>query len=431
MARLLSPQRCCWLLLPVTLVSMAVWMLLTGPNKLTSHLRHQDTWWDYDDADLSSKGTCNCDAILRGEPEAVEQAKLLSFERLFRKRTRISDNHFFNVSQGCGTFMSSRKYLPFPLSREEAEFPIAFSLVVHHKLHNFERLLRSIYAPQNFYCVHVDTKAPASILAAVTSITSCFQNVFLCSRPVGVVYACWLRVQADINCMRDLYNISASWKYFVNLCGQDFPIKTNLEMVRSLKALKGRNSMESESMPSSKEGRWKKVHAVVNGQVQRTEEDKSPPPFDLPIKSGGGAYMVVTRGFVEHVLTDSRVLELLKWAEDTYSPGEFLWATIQRMPRVPGSQRPSAKYDTSDMQAITRLVKWQSHEGAEEAKEAVYPPCQGRHVRSVCVYGAGDLWWMLQQHHLFANKFDVDEDLVAVHCLEKHLQSKALTFTRP
>ena len=274
---------------PVMLVSMAVWMLLTDPNKLTSHLRHQDAWFDYIVANFSSNGTCNCDAILRGGPEAVEQAKLLNLERLFRKHTRLSDDHFLYVSQDCGTFLSSRKYLPFPLSREEAEFPIAFSLVVHHKVHNFERLLRSIYAPQNFYCVHVDTKAPASVLAAITSITSCFQNVFLCSQPVGVVYAGWSRVQADINCMRNLYNISASWKYFVNLCGQDFPIKTNLEMVRSLKALKGRNSMESEN-GGSKEGRWKKVHAVVEGQVQRTEVDKSPPPFNLPIKSGGGLH---------------------------------------------------------------------------------------------------------------------------------------------
>ena len=37
----------------------------------------------------------------------------------------------------------------------------------------------------------------------------------------------------------------------------------------------------------------------------------------------------------------------------------------------------------------------------------------------VCVYGVGDLSWMLTQGHLFANKFDVDADVFAVACLDE------------
>lgn len=72
------------------------------------------------------------------------------------------------------------------------------------------------------------------------------------------------------------------------------------------------------------------------------------------------------------------------------------------------------------MNAIVRLVKWQEHEGE------VYPECHGHHVRSVCVYGFGDVQWLLQQHHLFANKFDTEIDPIAVYCLEKYLRKKAL-----
>ena len=42
------------------------------------------------------------------------------------------------------------------------------------------------------------------------------------------------------------------WKYVLNLCGQDFPLKTNLEIVRSLKALRGYNNLETVAMPSHK-----------------------------------------------------------------------------------------------------------------------------------------------------------------------------------
>ena len=136
------------------------------------------------------------------------------------------------------------------------------------QIQNFEHLLRAIYAPQNIYCVHVDKKAETAFLEAVMSIAFCFPNVFMVSRPMDVVYAAWPRVQADINCMADLFNVSTTWKYFINLCGQDFPLKTNLEMVRSMKTLKGANSMETEQMRGGKRSRIEASHHIVDGQLK-------------------------------------------------------------------------------------------------------------------------------------------------------------------
>lgn len=144
----------------------------------------------------------------------------------------------------------------------------------------------------------------------------------------------------------------------------------------------------------------------------------------------GNAYIVVNRGYIRSVLEDNRVRTLIEWSKDTYSPDEFLWASIQRMPGVPGSTWLSPKYDMSDMNAIARAVKWQSHEGSQSSPEAVYPECHGIHIRAVCVYGAGDLQWLLEQHHLFANKFDTDTKPIAVYCLEKYLRLKALAEIR-
>lgn len=135
-------------------------------------------------------------------------------------------------------------------------------------MQNFERLLRAIYTPQNIYCVHVDQKAQASVHSAIKAITSCFPNVFMVSQTVNVVYSGWPRVQADLNCMADLYNSNTNWKYFINLCGQDFPLKTNLEIVRALRSLRGANSLESEKMPKEKQWRVTKVHEIVDGNIK-------------------------------------------------------------------------------------------------------------------------------------------------------------------
>uniref|UniRef100_UPI0037E979B5 beta-1,3-galactosyl-O-glycosyl-glycoprotein beta-1,6-N-acetylglucosaminyltransferase-like n=1 Tax=Semicossyphus pulcher TaxID=241346 RepID=UPI0037E979B5 len=296
-------------------------------------------------------------------------------------------------------------------------------MVVHHKVQSFERLLRAIYAPQNFYCVHVDKKSDAAVLSAIRAITSCFPNVFMVTQAVNLVYSAWPRIKADLNCMADLYATSTKWKYFINLCGQDFPLKTNLEMVRILRSLKGGNSLESEKMPDGKKWRVYYSYKIIDGNIKADGGVKKPAPFNLPILSGN-AYIVVNRGFIRSVLEDERIQALIEWSKDTYSPDEFLWATIQRIPGVPGSTWPNQKYDMNDMNAIARLVKWEWHEGSQGS--AAYPECQGDHVRGICVYGAGDVKWLLEQRHLFANKFDTDRDPIAVYCLEKYLRKKAL-----
>ncbi|XP_060922544.1 beta-1,3-galactosyl-O-glycosyl-glycoprotein beta-1,6-N-acetylglucosaminyltransferase-like [Limanda limanda] len=415
------------LLLKLTIALGSLWILFLltrskpgcNPSSVLGY-----SWLDYTDSDDSPEKVCNCSAILQGEREALEQAKLLTITKDFRKSVHIPDEHYMNATEDCSAFKLRRKYLTSPLSQEEEDFPLAYSMVVHHK--SFERLLRAIYAPQNIYCVHVDKKAKSSVLFAIWAITACFPNIFLVSQPVDVVYAAWPRVQADLNCMADLYNTSTKWKYFINLCGQDFPLKTNLEIVRTLRSLRGGNSLESEEMPGYKVRRVRNAHEIIDGRIQGTGKAKEPPPFNITIMSGN-AYFVASRGFIRSVLEDHRVLALMEWFRDTYSPDEFLWATIQRMPGVPGSTWPHSKYDMSDVNAIARLVKWQGQEGSQDSPGAVHPECHGSHVREICVYGAGDLEWMLKQHQLFANKFDIDTDPVAVYCLEKYLRKRALS----
>lgn len=364
-----------------------------------------------------------CMAIIDGDVEGKER----DLEMLLASRRRqnvLKESFYTNATADCASYIDSRGFITEPLSEEERNFPIAYSMVIHEQIEMFERLLRAIYTPQNIYCVHVDQKSKAEFQAAVRAIVSCFPNVFLATKLESVVYASWSRVQADLNCMGDLLESKVKWKYMLNTCGSDFPIKTNREIVQTLKTLQGGNSLETEVTSDYKKGRWQFQHRVTN-EVIRTDVKKSPPPISTPMFSGN-AYFVVSRAFVEHVLTDPGVRELVEWEKDTYSPDEHLWATLQRMPGVPGSLPPNNKYDTSDMLAVARVVKW-SYLAGEVEQGAPYQPCTGDYRRAVCVYGAGDVPWLLTQRHLFANKFDPTVDDVAIRCLESYLRMKALS----
>uniref|UniRef100_A0A8C6R9R2 Beta-1,3-galactosyl-O-glycosyl-glycoprotein beta-1,6-N-acetylglucosaminyltransferase 3 n=2 Tax=Nannospalax galili TaxID=1026970 RepID=A0A8C6R9R2_NANGA len=374
---------------------------------------------------LPAKGSINCSGVVQGDQGAVVKALL---DNLESKKTRqlFTDADYLTMTRHCGLFKTQRKFIQYPLSKEEADFPIAYSMVVHEKIENFERLLRAVYAPQNIYCVHVDQKSPESFKQAVSAIASCFSNVFIASKLVTVVYASWSRVQADLNCMEDLLRSSVPWKYLLNTCGTDFPIKTNAEMVQALKLLNGENSMESEVPPAHKTLRWK-YHYVVTDTLYITSRKKQPPPNNITMFTGN-AYMVASRDFIEHVLNNPKAQQLIEWAKDTYSPDEHLWATLQRASWMPGSVPLHRKYDLSDMRSIARLVKWADHEGDIEYG-ASYRTCSGIHQRGICIYGSGDLHWLLQNHHLLANKFDPKVDDNVLQCLEEYLRYKAIYRT--
>uniref|UniRef100_A0A8C9B0G6 N-acetyllactosaminide beta-1,6-N-acetylglucosaminyl-transferase n=1 Tax=Prolemur simus TaxID=1328070 RepID=A0A8C9B0G6_PROSS len=239
----------------------------------------------------------------------------------------------------CQQYLIQNHYIMEPLSKDEAEFPLAYVMVIHKDFDTFERLFRAIYTPQNIYCIHVDEKAPAAFKGAVGKLLSCFANAFVASKRESVVYAGISRLQADLNCLQDLVTSEVPWKYAINTCGQDFPLKTNREIVQHLKGFKGKNITPGVLPPPPVIRRTKYVHLEQRYHLFSfmlwTWMRKRPPPHDLTIYFGS-AYVALTREFANFVLQDERAINLLEWSKDTYSPDEHFWVTLNRIPGTPG-----------------------------------------------------------------------------------------------
>ncbi|KAF1550157.1 N-acetyllactosaminide beta-1,6-N-acetylglucosaminyl-transferase, partial [Eudyptula albosignata] len=234
----------------------------------------------------------------------------------------------------CTEYITQNHYITCALSAEEAAFPIAYVMTLHKEFETFERLFRAVYMPQNVYCIHVDAKAPAPFRQAVRRLVGCFPNAFLASRTERVVYGGASRLRADLHCMRDLLASAVPWRYLLNTCGQDFPLKTNREIVRLLKGLGGKNVTPGVLPPPHITTRTKYVHREqlysFFSFMLWTFVRKAPPPHNITIYFGS-AYVAVTRPFVEFVLRDQRAIDLLAWSEDTYSPDEHFWVTLNRI----------------------------------------------------------------------------------------------------
>ena len=57
-------------------------------------------------------------------------------------------------------------------------------------------------------------------------------------------------------------------------------------------------------------------------------------------------------------------------------------------------------------------------------------PCRGRRIRAVCVFGVGDLPLLTSRPELFANKFLLEVEPLALDCLERWLLRQTLAEYR-
>lgn len=368
------------------------------------------------------KYNINCSDIYDMDP--VEVGKSLIIRR--KHVMEDTDESLLNLISDCPSFIKFRGYDDVCVSEEEKGFPLAYSLVVHKSAWMVERLIRAVYSPSNIYCIHYDQKSSAQFISAMEGIARCLPNVFIASKRESVFYASISRLKADLNCLSDLLRSEVKWKYVINLCGQDFPLRSNVELVSELKNLKGANMLETSRPTAMKKERFTFHHELRDANFEyqklpvKTQQKKTPPPHGIEVFSGN-AYFVLSREFVVHMDYSVVVKEFLAWSEDTYSPDEHFWATLVRLPGVPG-EVPRSQPDITDLMSKTRLVKWHYLEGS------LYPPCSGEHVRSVCIYGAAELRWLLNYGHWFANKFDPKVDPILIQCLEERLEERQKLF---
>lgn len=349
----------------------------------------------------------HCGEVMKGSPRELNFVRKLYKEVVKMTSDGLipipSDRDVAAYADNCGFFKEQRRYPQRVGSLEEEQYPLAFVIVVHRNAAQVETLLRALYQPQNVYAIHPDGKSPPEFLEAVKNIASCFDNVFVCSKLEDVEYGKHSRLMADINCMRDLIKHPVQWKYLINQCGEAFPLKTNLEMVRQLKSYHGLNDVESYPTSGKKLDRFLRYGHERKLPVE-TRLKQNPPPGNIELFSGN-AYNSLTRGFVEYVLTEELPQRFLEWLVDAWSPDEHYWASLNRVPGAPGG------FDGSTMD-LTTYVNW---------KHTHKHVCHGSYIHHLCVFSSADLTLISIMPHLFVNKLHYFEDPIALQCLQESL----------
>lgn len=141
--------------------------------------------------------------------------------------------------------MQTHSATPNTLSEtiEEHSLPhvhIAYFIMVHQRPEAFKTLLEKIHTRDQFYLVHIDRKANGEITEAIQDYVIRYPNVYLLES-TNIVSGGFSMIQAELNAMEFLLNISKKWDYLINLSGEDLPLRSQDIIRQFLTVNAGRN----------------------------------------------------------------------------------------------------------------------------------------------------------------------------------------------
>ncbi|CAF0913068.1 unnamed protein product [Brachionus calyciflorus] len=369
----------------------------------------------------------NCKAIINNDEEEIKKAENI-LKSLILKDGYIRqslDSDFIIEKSQCDYYKKTRGY--YRHKSVDADYPLGVTILAHESAEQLERLLRTLYQPQNIYCIHVDKKSDENLHKSIKSIADCFDNVFIASETYDIVYLGFSRLKAEFQCLKDLLMLDklkniekhpnligkkvVDWKYAFNYVGTEFPLITNRDLVKILKMYNGSN--EIQVIPERFQHRYynRFKEDFRNYKIHITNQLNPPPPNGYKISKGFASY-VISRKFAEYAVFDPRSLSLFNWLKYTLGPEELFWSTLQFNTHI-YSDHGFEDLSLSES-SLLRYSGWYP-----------YYECKGIIRHEMCVFGIRDLPNILKNRtEYLINKFMLNVDPIAYQCMEEWFDEK-------
>lgn len=97
-------------------------------------------------------------------------------------------------------------------------------MLVHRYPNQFKRLFKSIYHEKNHYVIHIDKRADRKIFDEIYLFLRDYGNASILESKEAI-WGGYSLVDAQLRGIEKLVTSGATWDYFINLSGQDFPLK--------------------------------------------------------------------------------------------------------------------------------------------------------------------------------------------------------------
>jgi hypothetical protein len=206
---------------------------------------------------------------------------------------------------------------------------VAYFIMLHRLERQFEWLLSALWNPHDLFLIHVNKTAPQPLDNAIRALCANLSNIrFLPRAPTS--WGGWSLVERTIEALRFLCRDSHEWKYFINLSGQDYPMRPLSELREFLHEHDGQNFLQIRHLATEPFHVRRRLHWYCverNGQLQRLPI----PNFRAllaDVQWYGGFWGILSRDFCEWLLEDELTEVYRRALRHTKIPDEFFFQTL-------------------------------------------------------------------------------------------------------
>ncbi|CEF61941.1 Glycosyl transferase, family 14 and Chromatin SPT2 family-containing protein [Strongyloides ratti] len=351
----------------------------------------------------------NCTKLLNGDEQYIKN--------LINKRyTNKNLSNMLDLS--CDGIRSRGFYPSEPLSDIEANYPIAYARNVYNDYYMIELQFLLSYAPQNHYCFAVDDKAKL-FRKQLENLEKCFDNVYITNVSYIMTSFGQNQTYSSYECMK--YLIKKKWKYLFILQNDDFPLKTNYELIQILSA---RNSTMDISYVNPKHlirrridlsKKWDHKSLNFKKDVNVTFDDRLLNE-NMTFQKGYSAHGL-PRESVEYLVNSINLTTYFKNINTgRFGEDEMVWQTLF-----------NDEYVKVPQWVHKNCVSQYYNEKTYMVREAFWyrRNCKSNMlIHSVCIVGMEMLNDLIYNPHYFINKFKSNNDIGAAICLGEYIYNK-------
>jgi Core-2/I-Branching enzyme len=282
---------------------------------------------------------------------------------------------------------------------------IAYFILVHRYPEQFKRLMKAIYEPGNCYVVHVDKSSGEALADDIAEFLTPYQGVSILPAQ-NALWGGYSLVEAELRGMEMLLDMNSRWSHYINLSGQDFPLKSQRYIRDYLKAHPGKQFIRALDQAAQRPETMNRLDSYfieALGEIVPTEMPRA--FFADATPYIGTQWKAVTRSFCQYVCRDPAAERYKEFYRNSFIPDEGFFQTVLMNHGALGQV----------MDDDLRMIDW-----VPDGDIKLRP-------RN---FGVADIAQLIRSPDLFARKFDSVEDPVILSLLEDHLHSDAAIYYR-
>ncbi|OAM51581.1 glycosyl transferase [Methylovorus sp. MM2] len=207
---------------------------------------------------------------------------------------------------------------------------IAYFILVHRYPNQFKRLFKAIYDPTNHYLIHVDKRSGSELAIEVREFLVDYPNVSILESK-KMLWGGYSLVDAELRGIKHLLKMGLEWDFFINLSGQDFPLKTQSYIKHFLSKNIGSDFLKIADQNKIRPDTLHRIEDYVT--EHENEITTSTPVQKRPFLSGvtpyiGNQWMILSRSFCEFLTNSQEVDRFREFYRNTLIADEGFFQTV-------------------------------------------------------------------------------------------------------